>query len=122
MLSGGSKQCAIIAAAPRRAFLRCGTHATFRANMQNQPDRPTDIHCMRGYSKEPLRALIVEDDLPLQEILNKLLQSRGFVVNAVVSVAESLALFRTECQRHCLLLALTLRAGTGTNVLKYDPV
>ena len=74
---------------------------------------------MRGYSKEPLRALIVEDDLPLQEILTKLLQSRGFIVTAVASVAESLAHLRTERPPHCLLLDLKLPDGDGTDVLQY---
>ena len=68
---------------------------------------------------EPLRALIVEDDLPLQELLVQLLRSRGFVTQAVDTVAAGLEQLRMHESPHCLLLDLCLPDGAGTKLLQH---
>ena len=66
-----------------------------------------------------LRALIVEDDLPLQQVLALLLRSKGFVVHAVATVAEGLHQLRENLPPHCVLLDLNLSDGDGTKIFQH---
>jgi CheY-like chemotaxis protein len=74
---------------------------------------------MLGSVSEPLRALIVEDDLPLQGVLAQFLRSRGIVVHAVATVADGLERLRKHSPPHCLLLDLHLPDGDGTKILHH---
>jgi DNA-binding response OmpR family regulator len=74
---------------------------------------------MLGSVSEPLRALIVEDDLPLQGVLAQFLRSKGIVVHAVGTVADGLERLRKHSPPHCLLLDLNLPDGDGTIILHH---
>ena len=79
----------------------------------------TDSKKMLQQPTEPMRALIVEDDMALQLVLSQLLRSKGFVTRAVSTVAEGLQELRENAPPHCVLLDLSLPDGEGIRILQH---
>lgn len=65
----------------------------------------------------PIKVLLVEDEVVLAEIIRESLQSRGFTVKHTVSAKDALQLYR-EYLPHIIILDVMLPDGDGFSIAK----